>query len=234
MIITPTEPSELPESTESSELLIKEAREASRRRRLRWLTLFVVVALVASLIVVLAVGNSMPKSPVGSANKNPKSGVLAVLPCTTTAVSISNGPLVSPAQEEEVNLIKITNTSSKSCLMSGFPRLEVYGPTGAVIPFNLVHQPTGDFALTSKPPKPFVIATHKSAYVRFEQFGCMVGTETTTNKVALLLPKATHPTKVLTLLRSIAHCVGPSASQANPIGVSPIEPTLAATGDYQS
>jgi len=114
------------------------------------------------------------------------------------------------------------------------PRLVVYGPSGAVIPFHLVHHPTADFPLTSKLPKPFALAAHKSAYVRFEQFGCMVGTETTTTKVALLLPKATHPTQVLTLLRPIARCVGPSARQANPIGISPIEPTIAGTGDYQS
>jgi len=97
-------------------------------------------------------------------------------------------------------------------------------------PISLGAPPTADFPLTSKLPKPFALAAHKSAYVRFEQFGCMVGTETTTTKVALLLPKATHPTQVLTLLRPIARCVGPSARQANPIGISPIEPTIAGTG----
>jgi hypothetical protein len=234
MIITPTEQPDQHAKTDPGELLIKEAREASRRRRLNWITVFIVVAVLASLIVAATVGNSKPANQIGSGNKNPKGSALTILPCTSTAVSISNGPLVSPAQEEDAHSLKITNASSKSCLMSGFPRLVVYGPTGAVIPFHLVHHPTADFALTSKPPKPFALATHKSAYVLFEQFSCMAGTETTTTKVALLLPKATHPTKVLTLLRPIAHCVGPSASQANPIGISPIEPTMAATEYFQS
>ena len=219
MTITSEERSESTQNTEAFELLIKEARAASRRRQLGWCSVFSFVALVTTFIVSSTVG---------------KGSALAILPCTSTGVSISNGPLVSEAQEEEAHLLTITNVSSKSCLMSGFPRLVVYGPSGAVIPFHLVHHPTADFPLTSKLPKPFALAAHKSAYVRFEQFGCMVGTETTTTKVALLLPKATHPTQVLTLLRPIARCVGPSARQANPIGISPIEPTIAGTGDYQS
>lgn len=234
MTIISTEQSESAESTESSELLIKEAREASRRRRLGWFTVFIVVALVASLIVALTVGSSKPTPQIGSGNKNPKGSTLAILPCSATAVTISNGPLVSPATEEDAHSLKITNASSKSCLMSGFPRLVVYGPTGAVIPFQLVHHATGGYAMTSKPPKPFALATHKSAYVLFAQVACEVGTETTTSKVALFLPKATHPSKVLTLRRPIAHCVGQSASYANPIAISPIEPTMAATGDYYS
>jgi len=234
MTIISPEQSESAETTESSELLIKEAREASRRRRLGWLTVFIIGALVASLIVALTVGSSKTSPQIGSGNKNPKGSTLAILPCSATAVSISNGPLVSPAQEEEAHSLKITNTSSKSCLMSGFPRLVVYGPKGAVISFRLVHHPTGDFALTSKLPKPFALASRKSAYVRFEQFACMVGTETTTSKVALILPKTTQPSKVLTLLRPVAHCTGQSATSANPIGISPIEPTFAATGDYHS
>ena len=234
MTITSEERSESTQNTEAFELLIKEARAASRRRRLGWCIVFIVFALVTTLIVASTVGNSKPTRQIGSGNKNGKGSALAILPCTSTGVSISNGPLVSEAQEEEAHLLTITNVSSKSCLMSGFPRLVVYGPSGAVIPFHLVHHPTADFPLTSKLPKHFALAAHKSAYVRFEQFGCMVGTETTTTKVALLLPKATHPTQVLTLLRPIARCVGPSARQANPIGISPIEPTIAGTGDYQS
>jgi hypothetical protein len=232
IVFTPTESSVRLESAGPDQLLIKEARAASRRRRLNWFAAIVAAVIVASLIVVASIGISRPKPHVGSGGNDSKGAVLTILPCTSTDVTVANGPLVSEAQEEEGHSLKVTNEGAKSCLMSGFPRLIVYGSTGAAMPFLLEHHPTADFALTSKAPKPFALAAHKSAYVRFEQFGCMAGTETTTNKVALLLPKSTYPTKVLTLLRPIALCVGASAKQANPIGISPFEPTYSATGAY--
>src|SRR5665213_11076 len=234
MTIISTEQTESAQGTDPSELLIKEAREASRRRRLGWLTLFIIVALVALLIVALNVGRSKPTQQIGSGNKNPKGSSLAILPCSATAVSISNGPYVGGAQEEDAHSLTITNTGSNACLMSGFPRLVVYGPTGRIIRFSLVHHATGGYAMTSKPPKPFSPAPHKSAYVFFAQTACMVGTETTMSKVALILPKALNPSKALTLLNPIAHCIGQSASYANPIAISPIEPTVRATEDYHS
>lgn len=234
MTITSTERSGIPDGADPSELLIKEAREASRRRHLRWFTVLIVVAFVTSLIVAAAVERSKPTPPIGSASTNPRGSALAILPCVASGVSVANGPLVSPAMEEDAHSLIITNTSSKSCLMSGFPRLVVYGPTGSVIPFLLVHHATSAYAMTSKLPKPFALAAHKSAYVLFAQVACMVGTETTMSKVALILPKAAHSSEVITLLRPIAHCVGQSASYANPIGISPIEPTMAATEQLRS
>jgi hypothetical protein len=232
MTITSTEHSELREITEPSELLIKEAREASRRRRLLWLTLLIAVALVASMIVASIFGSSKPTAQIGSASQHPNGNELAIVPCAWTAVSISNGPLVSEAMQENAHLLKITNTSSKSCLMNGYARLVVYGPTGAVIPFPLVHHATGGYAMTSRLPKRFALASHKSAYVLIAQVACEVGTETSAPKVALFLPKATHPSRVLTLLRPIELCIGQSASYANPIAISPIEPTSAATESF--
>jgi hypothetical protein len=233
MTITSTEHSPSPTSAGPAELLIKEARQASRRRRLRWFTLFIVIAIVTPLTVFAAVESSKPTPKIHNGNSNPSGSALAILPCTPSAVSVANGPVVSPAIEEDAHSLELTNEGSKSCLMSGFPRLVVYGATGAVIPFRLVHHATGGYAMTSKPPKPFALAPRTSAFVLFAQVACEVGTETTTSRVALFLPNAKRPSKVFTLLRPIAHCVGQSASYANPIGISPIEPTMAATEQYR-
>jgi len=79
MTIISTEQTESAQGTDPSELLIKEAREASRRRRLGWLTLFIIVALVALLIVSLNVGSSKPTQQIGSGNKNPQGKFLSHL-----------------------------------------------------------------------------------------------------------------------------------------------------------
>jgi hypothetical protein len=52
------------------ELLIKEAREASKRRRLGWFTFFIVTAVVATLIASLAVARTEPSSQIGSGIKD--------------------------------------------------------------------------------------------------------------------------------------------------------------------
>ena len=60
MTIAHTDDAPTTDTTKALELLIKEARAASRRRRLRWFEAFTVVALVASLIVAISVGVSKP------------------------------------------------------------------------------------------------------------------------------------------------------------------------------
>ncbi len=232
MVFTPTEQPVQRGGNEPSELLIKEARDASRRRRLTWGATFIVAVLVAALVLAPALGRSKPRAPL--ANEGPGGQARTLVACTPSATASSNGPLVSEATPEEAHLLAITNTGSSSCLMSGYARIVVYGPTGAVIPFPLVHHATGGYALTSKPPKPFALAPHHSAYVLFAQVACAAGTETTASKIALYLPEASRASKVLTLLRPIAHCVGPSASYANPIAISPLEAPIAATEDYRS
>ncbi len=232
MTVTAPEETNVGEIANPLELLIEEARTESHRRRMKWFALLVVVAVATSLIVAVFVGATKPPRQVGVGTKNHQGTSVALLPCSASDVTITNGPVVSPAQEEEAHTLTLTNTGSTSCLISGFPQLVVYGSSGAVIPFRLVHHPTGDFAMTSKAPRPFALASGTSAYVLFEQFGCMVGTESTTSKVAIILPKTTQRSEILTLRRPIADCVGPSARQANPIGVSPIEPTFSATSRY--
>lgn len=68
--IISTEPSESARRSEPLELLIKEAREASRRRRFGWITFFFVVALVATVIASLTVTSSKPSPQIGNGNND--------------------------------------------------------------------------------------------------------------------------------------------------------------------
>ena len=72
MIITPTRQPEVGENTEPAELLIKEARAASRRRRRRVFAV-AIAAMVATVTGFLAAGNNGPPKHVNTpANTEPK------------------------------------------------------------------------------------------------------------------------------------------------------------------
>lgn len=62
MTITQSEPQELHETMKPAELLIKEAREASRRRRLHWMYLLIVLVVLASTIAASGVGRFKPST----------------------------------------------------------------------------------------------------------------------------------------------------------------------------
>jgi len=66
----PTKESEAAGHDGPLELLIKEARDASKRRRLSWFTFFVVIAVVSAVITSLAVASSKPSSQIGSGIKD--------------------------------------------------------------------------------------------------------------------------------------------------------------------
>ena len=127
MIIAPTEQPEQHAMTDPGELLIKEARETSRRRRLRLFTVFVVVAFVASLIVALTVGTSKPTPQIGSGNKNSKGSVLAILPCTSSQLKVasdrSGWHANFAAAGEFREILTFTNAANSACQLKGWPRV---------------------------------------------------------------------------------------------------------------
>lgn len=77
MTITQSEPQELHEITKPAELLIKEAREASRRRRLHWMYLLIVLVVLASTIAASGVGRSKPSTSRSGSDRSLTSQVQA-------------------------------------------------------------------------------------------------------------------------------------------------------------
>jgi hypothetical protein len=118
MTVTSTEQSKSNASTEPTELLIKEAREASRRRRLK-----VVVFLLVLAVIVVSV------FAVGSGRTNPKkatTGDLAnssVSPPPTCLRSQLRVALVGDGAGlgNGASLIRVTNVSGKACSVTGYP-----------------------------------------------------------------------------------------------------------------
>ena len=126
MTVTSTEQSTRAESAEPLELLIKEARAATRRRRLGRFAILVVAALVASLIVAV-VGTSKPKAPVGSGDKHPKVSAFITSPCTSSQLRVTSDRGGWHANEaaagQFTETLSFTNVANRTCQFKGWPRV---------------------------------------------------------------------------------------------------------------
>ena len=119
MTVTSTEQSQSTASTEPTELLIKEAREASRRRRLKVVAFLLVFVVTVVLVIVVGVGRKNPKKAPTRDLAN--SSVAPPPTCLRSQIRVAfvgdgaglgNGAF----------LIRVTNVSGKACSLTGYPK----------------------------------------------------------------------------------------------------------------
>jgi hypothetical protein len=159
MTITPTEQTKSIDTLEPLELLIKEARTASRRRRLGWFAVFVVIAIAASLVVGLIVGISKPAAQLGSPNSSSR-----VLTCPSALVKLLGVSAISGGLGHAGLLVRASVTSSTACTMSGYPIIGVEltdRPTAMASDMRLGY--LGGFANESAPLPRLSITSHSRA-----------------------------------------------------------------------
>jgi hypothetical protein len=127
MTMTPTRQAKTSETAEPSELLIKEAQAASRRRRLRWLAVSSAVALAACLLAALIVGGSKPATRIGG-GENPKGTPLTLALCTTANLRVASdragwhANFAAAGQFSEV--LFFTNVANSECQLKGWPHVQ--------------------------------------------------------------------------------------------------------------
>lgn len=125
MIITPTEHEASPEDVRAAELLIKEARQRSRRRRLTVgvALLAVLLAIVVPLIVVVGGGTGPKKTVTGDLART----VAPAAPvCSLGQLSvISEGRVGAGGTDGEILLFR--NISSHVCSLTGYPNVVAIG-----------------------------------------------------------------------------------------------------------
>ena len=148
--------------------------------------------------------------------------------CRADAVSVTNGPYVGGATQEEAHAITITNTSNHTCTLHGYVVLVAYDARGVALPFTLAHHSTGGWPMATEVPPPFRVAPGAAGYVFFAQIACYTGYSELSRHVTVTIP-ATRVSTPLILRTPLALCKGPSATVGNVIAMSPIEPTVAAT-----
>jgi len=121
MIITPTEHDAPYESSDPTELLIKEARQKARRRRLTaGVVLLAALLVVVVLLVAVGVGRTGPKkTTTGDLAKTVTSASPTCLRSQLRVAFVG----VSGGLGHEGSLIQVTNVSGKVCSLTGYPRV---------------------------------------------------------------------------------------------------------------
>ena len=117
MTITPTGQPEQAVMPDPAELLIKEAREKTRRRRLRWTSLLTL--LVAACLVAIGVVH-YTSSPTKTSSRHSNTSAKA-LTCPSARVKILGETGMNGAAVYAGLIVRASVTSSPACLMSGYP-----------------------------------------------------------------------------------------------------------------
>jgi len=115
--ITPTEQPEQVVMPDPAELLIKEAREKTRRRRLRWTSLFTLI--IAASFVVIGIVHYLSSSTTKS--NDHRSTSVSALTCPDARVKLLGVTGLNGAAVYAGLLVRASVSSSMACTMSGYP-----------------------------------------------------------------------------------------------------------------
>jgi hypothetical protein len=118
--ITPIVEPEQVVMPDPAELLIKEASEKTRRRRLRWTLLFTLLA-AACLIAVGVVHHSTSPTTTSNGHENASA---AALTCPSARVKLIGVTAIPGGLGHDGLLVRASAASSSSCTMSGYPIID--------------------------------------------------------------------------------------------------------------
>jgi len=163
LIIAPTEHNAPYESSDPGELLIKEARQRSRQRRLTvGVVLLVALLVVVVLLVVVGVGRTGPKK---TATGDLARTVTSSAPrCSLRQLSVTSEGQVG-AGGTDGGILLFRNISSHACSLTGYPNVIAIGKaTGSTIKASHVTDGYlgGLTGVTATPKPPTVVLANKS------------------------------------------------------------------------
>ena len=129
MIVTSARHEALYESSDPTELLIKEARQKARRRRLAvGAVLIVALLVVVVLLVVVGGGRTGPKkTTTGDLANTVTSASPTCLRVQLRVAFVGDGA----AAGQGASLLQVTNASDKACSLRGYPRFAGVFASGA-------------------------------------------------------------------------------------------------------
>jgi len=161
--ITPTELVEQVVMPGSAELLIKEARERARRRRLRWTTAFTLLIAACLTAIGIVHYTSSPRKL-----SNSRSDTSATVPtCPSARVRLLGVTTLPGAAVSAGMLVRAAVSSSATCTMGGFPIVGAQLTSHSTAMAS--DQRLGIFEGMSKPtaPLPRLSITSRSQVVSF-------------------------------------------------------------------
>ena len=184
MTMTPTEQSEQVVMPDPAELLIKEAREKARRRRLRWTSLFTLLAAACLIAVGIVHYTSSPRR---TSSGRPDASAKA-LTCPSARVKLLRVLAIPGGLGHAGLLVRASVTSSSACTMSGYPIVgEELTSHSTVMASEMRLGYLGGWATGA--PLPRLSITSRSRVVSFtiQSAGCN-GPRPSTNAIQITLP----------------------------------------------
>lgn len=149
--------------------------------------------------------------------------------CRAAQLALGFGEPVSEPTGQHTLSLTLTNRSTGSCSLFGYPTVNEFDAAGAVLPF--VYQDHGDQVVTASAPKRVELSPGGVAFVTLNKYRCDLGDRSLVSNVQLRLPDDDTPLELfLSASRttvSLGYCgVGDPGSV---VSVSPIAPTFEAT-----
>ena len=153
--------------------------------------------------------------------------------CATGNLILGHGAPVVPMTGEHAVMYALTNRSSRTCTLRGYPGVTLFDARGLAMPFRYAHG--GGTYVTSHRPGTIVLAHGASAYVLVAKYRCDQGIARNAATIRLALPAAGG--RVFTAREPVgifgppglSYCRGGPHGPGQLITVSPIERTWQAT-----
>lgn len=147
--------------------------------------------------------------------------------CAPSQLRLTLGPLISEKTEQHTAAFALANAARSSCSLDGYPTVTLLDSAGRVLPFQYGHR--GDQMITAAAPKPVNEPGGGSAYFELNKNACVSFTRRQAAEIHVRLPGSNGSLSLrLPHYPFIDYC--PPGDPGDGITLSPLEPTLAATG----
>jgi hypothetical protein len=148
------------------ELLIREARERQRRRRIGAAAALAVVSAAAlSVYSVVAAGTSHATAGAD------REAVAATGPCDrSSGWRLASGPPWSEPTGQHTASVRLLRSGSTACTLRGYPAVVLRDSHGRTIPFRYTHR--GDTVVRGGPAQTVRVSGHGTAFFVFDKYRC--------------------------------------------------------------
>lgn len=143
--------------------------------------------------------------------------------CATSDLKLALGDKVSEATQQRSLSLELTNVSSSTCSLFGYPGVSVLSADGAPLPLEYAR--TKDQMVTGNPPQHVTLPRGASAWVLINREGCTMQPSAMGASVRVIPPDERTPLSVDLPAWSIWTC--PPGDTPNVVHVSPVVSTPA-------
>jgi Protein of unknown function (DUF4232) len=138
---------------------------------------------------------------------------------------LSNGPLWSEKTGQHTATFVVRNRSSASCVLRGYPRVELLDGHGRMLPFTYAHR--GDQMISAAPARRVRVRAGRAAYFAANKYRCDTRTRAVARLVRVTVPGSTASLTIRLGRYPIMDFCGRGAPSGI-VTVSPIVASLAA------